>query len=125
MSTPRTIGRTPTPPRLDPAGGGDALADIGSRILATARHLVGPIASVMAQTTTAIGRRPVAAGGGGTRPVEVDDVARPFLRFANGATGSLAANWIATGRKVQHDFEIHGSAGAIAFSQERFNELRV
>src|SRR5690606_4602104 len=28
--------------RLDPAGGGGALADIGSHILATAWHLVGP-----------------------------------------------------------------------------------
>lgn len=27
------------------------------------------------------------------------------------------------GRKMQHDFEIYGSKGALAFSQERFNEL--
>lgn len=117
--------RAPWTWRLDPAGGGGALADIGSHILATARHLVGPITSVMAEVDTSIGARPVAAGATETRPVEVDDVARLFLKFANGATGSLEANWIATGRKMQHDFEIYGSKGAIVFSQERFNELGV
>ena len=27
------------------------------------------------------------------------------------------------GRKMQHDFEVYGSKGALVFSQERFNEL--
>ena len=111
--------------RLDPAGGGGALADIGSHILASARHLVGPIATLMADVETAVRRRPVLAGATETRVVEVDDVARLFLRFANAATGSLEANWIATGRKMQHDFEIYGSKGGIVFTQERFNELQV
>ena len=111
--------------RLDPAGGGGALADIGSHILASARHLVGPIAALMADVETAVRQRPVRAGAAETRGVEVDDVARLFLRFANGATGSLEANWIATGRKMQHDFEIYGSKGGILFTQERFNELQV
>ncbi len=61
-------------------------------------------------------------GKGGKRRVEVDDVGRTFLRFA-GATGSIEGNWIATGRKMQHDFEVYGTKGALAFSQERFNEL--
>ena len=30
---------------------------------------------------------------------------------------------MATGRKMQHDLDIHGSKGAIFFSQERLNEL--
>jgi predicted dehydrogenase len=111
--------------RLDPAGGGGALADIGSHILATARYLVGPIAMLMADVETPIASRPATPGATETRPVEVDDVARLFLKFANGATGSLEANWIATGRKMQHDFEIYGSKGAILFTQERFNELDV
>ena len=55
--------------------------------------------------------------------VEVDDVARAFVRFANGAQGSIEGNWIATGRKMQHDFEVYGTKGALAFTQERFNEL--
>ena len=111
--------------RLDPAGGGGALADIGSHILAAARHLVGPVAKLMAEVHTPVAARPVRAGAAETRAVQVDDVARLFLRFENGASGSLEANWIATGRKMQHDFELYGSKGAILFTQERFNELQV
>jgi len=110
--------------RHDPAGGG-ALADIGSHALATAEFLLkdaaGPITRVMGDCVTVIGERP--DGKGGRRKVEVDDVGRAFLRFANGATGSIEGNWIATGRKMQHDFEVYGTKGALAFSQERFNEL--
>ena len=50
-------------------------------------------------------------------PVEVDDVGRAFLRFESGATGSIEANWLATGRKMQHDFEVYGSKGGLVFSQ--------
>ncbi|WP_415146207.1 Gfo/Idh/MocA family protein [Limimaricola cinnabarinus] len=111
---------TPFSFRHDPVGGG-ALADIGSHALATAEMLLGPITEVMGDCVTMIGTRP--DGRGGTRAVEVDDVGRAFLRFANGAQGSVEGNWIATGRQMQHDFEIYGTKGALAFSQQRFNEL--
>ena len=106
--------------RHDPAGGG-ALADIGSHALATAEFLCGPITRVMGDCVTMIGTR--RDGNGNHRTVEVDDVARAFLRFENGATGSVEGNWIATGRKMQHDFEVYGTKGALAFSQEHFNVL--
>lgn len=106
--------------RHDPAGGG-ALADIGSHALATAEFLCGPISKVMGDCITMIGSRP--DGKGGTRKVEVDDLGRAFLRFESGATGSIEGNWIATGRKMQHDFEVYGTKGALAFSQEHFNVL--
>lgn len=106
--------------RHDPTGGG-ALADLGSHALATAEFLLGPITRVMGDCVTAIAERP--NGKGGRRAVEVDDVGRAFLRFQNGASGSIEGNWIATGRKMQHDFEVYGSKGALCFSQERFNEL--
>ena len=106
--------------RHDPAGGG-ALADLGSHALATAEFLCGPIARVMGDCVTAIAERP--DGQGGRRAIEVDDIGRAFLRFESGATGSIEGNWISTGRKMQHDFEVYGSRGALAFSQERFNEL--
>ncbi|PBB24407.1 Gfo/Idh/MocA family oxidoreductase [Mesorhizobium sp. WSM4307] len=109
--------------RLDPAGGGGALADLGSHVVATARYLVGPIAQVLGDLRTVITERPVAPGSKTQRKVEVEDIGRAFVRFENGATGCIQANWIETGRKMQHDFAISGSRGGIAFSQERFNEL--
>jgi predicted dehydrogenase len=110
--------------RHDPAGGG-ALADLGSHALATAEFLLGPAAGsitrVMGDCVTVITERP--DGKGGIRPVQVDDIGRAFLRFENGATGSVEGNWVATGRTMQHDFEIFGTKGALAFTQQRFNEL--
>jgi predicted dehydrogenase len=106
--------------RHDPAGGG-ALADIGSHALATAEFLCGPITRVMGDCVTMIAERP--DGRGGRKAVTVDDVGRAFVRFDNGATGSIEGNWIATGRKMQHDFEVYGTKGALAFSQEHFNVI--
>jgi predicted dehydrogenase len=106
--------------RHDPAGGG-ALADLGSHVLATAEFLLGPIAKVMGDCVTSISER--TDGSGKRRTIKVDDVGRAFLRFENGASGSIEGNWIATGRKMQHTFEVYGSKGALCFNQERFNEL--
>jgi predicted dehydrogenase len=109
--------------RLDPAGGGGALADLGSHIVATARYLVGPIVEVLGDATTVIADRPEAPGSKARRKVEVEDIGRAFVRFENGATGCIQASWVETGRKMQHDFAVSGSKGGVAFSQERFNEL--
>ena len=106
--------------RHDPAGGG-ALADLGSHSLATAEFLLGPITDVMGDCVTAIGERD--DGKGGRRRIKVDDIGRAFLRFANGASGSIEGNWLATGRKMQHDFEVYGSKGALFYTGERLNEL--
>ncbi|MHA7874233.1 Gfo/Idh/MocA family protein [Roseivivax sp.] len=110
--------------RTDPQGGG-ALADIGSHIISLARHLLGPIAEVSADCRTIYPDRPVAAGASERRPVDVDDMTHALLRFESGVSGSLEANWAATGRTMDLSFEITGSKGAIAFSQEHMNDLLV
>ena len=108
--------------RTDPAGGG-VLYDIGSHIVSMARYLLGPIVSVNGTTATVHSHRPVGAGSRETRPVEVDDRAVFLAAFESGLTGSFEANWAGAGRKMQLAFEVAGTRGAIAFTQERMNEL--
>lgn len=110
--------------RTDPAGGG-ALADIGSHITSMARYLVGPLVGVQADCRTIFPTRPVAPGSETRAPVEVDDMTHALLRFENGAAGSIEANWAATARTMDLSWEITGTKGALAFSQEVMNELRL
>ena len=109
--------------RVDPSGGGGAIADIGSHIIGMARFLVGPISEVIADLETVIKTRPMAPGSADRRAVEVDDIARLNVRFARGCGGTIEANWVATGRKMQLGFELTGTKGSLAYSQERMNEL--
>ncbi|MCY3879227.1 MAG: Gfo/Idh/MocA family oxidoreductase [Rhodobacteraceae bacterium] len=107
--------------RLESEGGG-AFADLGSHVLATAEFLLGPVDRLFGSLTNSVSHRN--GPDGMPIPIEVDDGGHALLRFAGGATGIAEANWIATGQKMQHDFEIYGSRGALTFSQERLNELR-
>jgi predicted dehydrogenase len=109
--------------RVDPKGGGGAVADLGSHIIGLARFLLGPIIEVQADLTTVVPERPVAAGASEKRKVLVDDIARMLVRFNRGCGGMIEANWVASGRRMQLGFELYGTKGALAFSQERFNEL--
>lgn len=110
--------------RTDPQGGG-ALADIGSHIISMARYLLGPMARVQAECRTLHATRPTASDPSRHAPVEVDDMTHALVRFENGVSGSLEANWAATARTMDLSWEITGTKGALAFSQERMNELRL
>jgi predicted dehydrogenase len=114
---------TPWHFRLDPAGGGGVVADLGSHIIAIARHVLGPISEVCGRLETVIKQRPEALGSARLRAVEVDDIAHAMLRFDRGCVGTIEASWLSHGRKMQIDFEVIGAKGALAFSQEHFNEL--
>ena len=49
---------------------------------------------------------------------------RLLVRFDAGFGGTIEANWVKTGRKMQLAFEVEGSKGSLAFTQERLNELK-
>ncbi|HEX9904995.1 MAG TPA: Gfo/Idh/MocA family oxidoreductase [Propylenella sp.] len=102
--------------------GGGVLLDLGSHIVALARHLAGPIADVAAASRIVHASRPSPSG---PRPVETEDHAHFTARFESGAIGNFTASWVTPGRKMQLEFELVGTRGSIVFSQERFNELRV
>ncbi|RKP57764.1 Gfo/Idh/MocA family protein [Pararobbsia silviterrae] len=109
--------------RVDPENGAGALAEIGNHIIGLSRFLLGPIVEVNAQLETVNRTRPVAPGAQARRDVHVDDIARMIVKFGRGCSGSIEANWAATGRKMQLEFEVFGTRGALVFSQERLNEL--
>ena len=109
--------------RIDPVGGPGVIADLGSHIIGMARFLLGPIAEVSADVRTVVKSRPVSRGATERKDVLVDDVARILVNFGRGCGGTIEANWIATGRKMQLGFEISGDKGSLVFTQERLNEL--
>lgn len=110
--------------RCEPAEDGGALADIGSHIIAMGRFLLGEVESVCGRLDTIHTARP--APDRSLRHVGVDDQAAMLLRFREHPfTASLSTSWLASGRDMQLAFELTGTRGAIAFTQERFNELRL
>ena len=109
--------------RIDPSGGPGVIADLGSHIIGMARFLLGDIAEVSADVRTVIKQRPMARGASEMKPVLVDDVARILVNFGRGCGGTIEANWIQTGRKMQLGFELAGEKGSLVFTQERLNEL--
>jgi predicted dehydrogenase len=110
--------------RVDPQNGAGALAEIGNHIVGLSRFLLGPITQVNARLETVNKTRPVSLGSPERREVKVDDIARLIATFERGCSGTIEANWTATGRKMQLEFEVYGTKGSLCFSQERFNELQ-
>lgn len=104
--------------------GAGALADLGSHLINLVHYLLGRPARIMGDVQTVIGRRrdPVT---GEQRRVENEDIARAFFELESGIPATLEISRIATGRKCGLAFDIFGSEGALAFDQERMNEIRV
>jgi len=107
-----------------PRGSG-VVADLGSHIISLARYLAGPIESVCGTLDTIVKQRPVSPGARRRRRVLSDDQARFLVRFANGSGGTIEASWVSTGRKMQLAYEVVGTKGSLAFTQERMNELKL
>jgi predicted dehydrogenase len=110
------------------------LGDLGSHAVDLAQYLVGPIESVTARTETIVEVRPLPTDAGthfavaedGPRAaVENEDAVWSIVRFASGVYGTLEASRAAVGPQARYAFEVHGSAGAVAWDFERMNELLV
>lgn len=100
-----------------------ALGDLGCHLVSMTLGLMGPIASLIADTQIIHPTRPLPDGGHAT--VENEDTATAILRFASGAQGSLSTSRSAWGRKNRLDWEVHGTKGMLTFAQERMNELQL
>ena len=115
-------------------GGSGVLGDLASHGVDLARHLVGEIDSLTADTAIFLARRarPTGATSGHTRatggemgPVENEDYVSCLLRFSCGARGVLEASRVSVGEQNNYGFEIHGTRGAVFWDFRRMNELGV
>jgi predicted dehydrogenase len=106
------------------AGSGyGALDDFGVHPLSLIHRLFGGVARVCGQMTRAYDSRPLADGA--RRTVDTYDIASVLVVLEDGASGILAFNRAAWGRKGRIFIQIFGSRGTLVFDQERFNELQL
>lgn len=115
-------------------GGNGVLGDLASHAVDLVRHLLGDVESVVADTATFITQRPEPSGvtsghqlaSGGVRgDVENDDYVAAQLRLASGARCGVEASRVSVGEQNAYGFEIHGTAGVVAWDFRRIGELRV
>ena len=104
------------------AGSGyGALDDFGVHPLSLLQVLVGDVRRVMAHLAMPYADRPRREGG--RRAVETCDIASVLFELESGASGVMALNRSAWGRKGRIALQIFGSRGTIAYDQERMNEF--
>ena len=101
-----------------------ALGDLGCHLVSLMQGLMGPVATVVADTDTVHKTRAV-EGSAERRPVENEDIANALIRFESGTTGLFSTSRSAWGRKSRIGWEVHGTGGMICFEQERMNELQI
>lgn len=115
-------------------GGNGVLGDLASHAVDLVRHLLGEVASVIADTATFIPQRPVPTGatsghqlaaGGRRDEVENEDYVAAQLRLVSGARCAVEASRVSVGEQNAYGFEIHGTAGVMAWDFRRMGELRV
>jgi predicted dehydrogenase len=114
-------------------GGRGVLGDLASHAVDLARHLVGEISEVAADTAIFVPARakPRAATRGHERsagdhgPVENEDYVACLVRCTSGARGVIEACRTSAGEQNAYGFEIHGRSGALSWDFGRMGELRV
>ena len=115
-------------------GGNGVLGDLASHGVDLARHLLGEIEALTADTAVFLAERVrptcataghVRAAGGESGPVENEDYVNCLLRFTRGARGVLEAGRVCVGEQNNYGFEIHGTKGAVFWDFRRMGELGV
>jgi predicted dehydrogenase len=98
------------------------LQGIGCHAIDQCRFLIGEVKSVMARVKAFNAARAVSSFG--CTDVIVDEATSAILEFENGATGSMVASALATGRKNVLSWEINGSGGSLQWDLEHPNNLQ-
>ena len=123
--------------RFDIDHGYGALSDLLPHVLDMAHFIAGPIDAVVANRATFIPQRPIPTErtignplGGATEQAAMgrvtnEDYVGALVRYANGAQGTLEACRVINGSACDMSFEVHGTRGALKWTFERMNELRV
>ena len=109
--------------KSEASSGHGALDDFGVHPLSLLKVLLGRVRRVCGHMAKPYADRPLA--GGGRRPVETYDIATTLLEMESGATGLIALNRSAWGRKGRIFVQIFGSKGTLAYDQERMNEVQL
>jgi predicted dehydrogenase len=108
--------------RSEAAAGYGALDDFAVHPLSMLQGLAGDPENVFCEMARPYADRP--AVGGGRRAVETHDIVTLLLRYAGGLTGTVAASRAAHGRKGRIFVQLFGDKGALAYDQERLNEVQ-
>ena len=109
--------------KSEASSGYGALDDFGVHPLSLMQFLFGGVTRVMAQLAMPYADRP--SRDGGRRAVETWDIASVLLELRNGASGMMALDRSAWGRKGRIAMQVFGSKGTIAYDQERMNEFQL
>ena len=109
--------------KSEASSGYGALDDFGVHPLSLIQYLFGDVRRVIARLAMPYADRP--AREGGRRKVETYDIASILIELETGATGTMALNRSAWGRKGRIAMQVFGSKGTIAYDQERMNEFQL
>ena len=109
--------------KSEASSGHGALDDFGVHALSLIWVLFGGVRRVCGHMAKPYADRPVKDGG--RRAVETYDIATTLIELDNGASGVIALNRSAWGRKGRIFVQLFGAKGSIVYDQERMNEVQL
>jgi predicted dehydrogenase len=109
--------------KSEASSGHGALDDFGVHALSLIWTLFGGVRRVCCHMAKPYADRPLADGG--RRAVETYDIATTLIELENGASGVIALNRSAWGRKGRIFVQLFGPKGTIVYDQERMNEVQL